>query len=628
MAIATIYGQTLGFALLYYDDNEFVFANSHVAPGLTASGIHWAFTDGPFGEWYPLAMLSHMLDCQIFGSSAWGHHLTSVLLHAAASIALFLVLWRMTTELWPSAAVVAILFAVHPQHVESVAWIAERRDVLSGLFFVLTLAAYLGYVRRGRWWPYYGLLLLLFALGLMAKAMLVTLPALLLLLDFWPLSRWGAAADTPDWTRSLTRPSLGRLLWEKVPLFALAVGDALITLRTHGIEGAALAWPARIGNAAVFYVTYLIQFFYPVDLAVYYPYPTGLLPAWQVIGSVAILAIASIAAVIARRRYPWFFVGWFWYLGMLLPVIGLSHVVAIATADRYMYLSGIGLCIGLVWGVARASARLPQRRAILTASAAVASLLLTAAAWRQTSFWHDDETLWRHALAVTSDNGQAETMLADALVRDNRFDDAIALYRQAELHPCTSAPFNNLGNILSSQGKLDEAIDQYRQGLKLSQTSSDLYANLGTALALQKQDGEARQSFERAVAINPQAMIAAAGIAPVCSPTREKPPKPASGWKRQSRSSQAIPPTGTIWPSCSSSKKLYDEAIEQLEAALTINHADVRAHLGLTAALATQGRFADALAHCRQALEIEPQNPLAIQYRDRLLSQGGETSPP
>ncbi|HEY1785868.1 MAG TPA: hypothetical protein VGG30_09980, partial [Pirellulales bacterium] len=209
LAIALIYGQTLSHGLLAYDDGTFVTDNPHVTAGLTAESVHWAFAEGPYGEWYPLAMLSHMLDCQLFGLEAWGHHLTNVLLHAATSIALFLVLWRMTEELWPSAFVAAV-FAVHPQHVESVAWVAERKDVLSGLFFVLTLSAYLSYVRHGRSLARYWLVVALFALSLLSKPMVVTLPPLLLLLDFWPLARFGAAGDTPRWTRTVARPGL---LW-------------------------------------------------------------------------------------------------------------------------------------------------------------------------------------------------------------------------------------------------------------------------------------------------------------------------------------------------------------------------------------------------------------------------------
>ena len=344
LAIGLIYGQTLGFEFLNYDDQGFVFANPHVTRGLTLDGIWWALTEGPFGEWYPLDPLSHMLDCQLFGLGAWGHHLTSVLLHAATSVALFLVWRRMTGELWPSAFVAAI-FAVHPQHVESVAWISERRDVLSGLFFMLTLAAYLGYVRHGRPLARYPLVVVLFALGLMAKPMLVTLPALFLLLDFWPLARAGSATDVPDWHPPTERPGTRRLILEKLPLVLLAAGDCLVTLRTHGAGGPWLPWSVRIGNAAVSCVTYVVHLFFPANLVAFYPYPVGGLPTWKVAGAIAILALVSTASVVYRRRFPYCFVGWFWYLGMLSPVLGLVSISDHAMADRYMYLPGIGLYV-------------------------------------------------------------------------------------------------------------------------------------------------------------------------------------------------------------------------------------------------------------------------------------------
>ncbi|HEY1786465.1 MAG TPA: hypothetical protein VGG30_12975, partial [Pirellulales bacterium] len=405
LAIGLIYGQTLGHNLLDYDDNGFVYDNAHVRAGLTSEGICWAFTEGPFGEWYPLDPLSHMLDCQLFGLRPWGHHLTNVLLHAATSVALFLVLWRMTAELWPSAFV-AVVFAVHPQHVESVAWVSERRDVLSGLFFALTLGAYLGYVRHGRSLGRYLLVVLLFALGLMAKPMLVTLPALLLLLDFWPLARIGAARHAPAWTAKIDRPGAVPLALEKLLLVALAAGDCLLTVRTHASGPQPLPWAVRAGNAAVACVNYIIQFFYPVDLAAFYPIPPGGPPIWKVAGAIAILAATSAAVVIWRRRCPYCFVGWFWYLGMLCPVLGLVEVADHAMADRYMYLPGIGLYIALAWGATRLAAGSLVGRWVLGVSAAMVTALLVGCATWQTSFWRDDETLWRHTLACTVDNSK------------------------------------------------------------------------------------------------------------------------------------------------------------------------------------------------------------------------------
>ncbi len=350
LATGIIYCQTLRHGFLNYDDNGYVFANPYVTSGLTGESAWWALTDGPYGEWYPLTMLSHMLDCELYGLNAGGHHLTNVLLHAATSIALFLILWRMTDDIWPSAFVAAV-FAVHPQHVESVAWVAERRDVLSGLFFVLALGAWLGYVRRGRPLGGYLLAAAMFVLGLMAKPMIVTLPPLLVLLDFWPLARLGAAGDTPRWTASVDRPGALKLVLEKLPLAALAAGVCAMTLRTHNAGGTPLAWPVRIGNAAVSCVTYVVQFFYPADLAACYPVQSAGPPPWQVAGAIAVLVAISAAAVIWRRQCPYVFVGWFWLLGMLSPVLGFVQVSDHSMADRYMYLPSIGLLIIAAWGL-------------------------------------------------------------------------------------------------------------------------------------------------------------------------------------------------------------------------------------------------------------------------------------
>ncbi len=367
LAIALVYGQTLAFPFLNYDDNVFVYESAPVPTGLNAKSIAWAFTNGPMGEWYPLSVMSHMLDAQLFGPGIWGHHLSGVLLHAATSIGLFLVLRSMTGELWPSAFASAV-FAVHPQHVESVAWIAERRDVLSGFFFVLTLAAYWGYIRRGRTLGRYLLVALLLSLGLMSKSMLVTVPPLLLLLDYWPLGRLGRAADLPEYVAALPRQSLVWLVVEKLPLLALSLADSVVTMATHlnDADSEMLTWSTRLANAPVAVATYLLQFFYPIDLAAFYPFPSGGHPAWKVGGAVALLAGLSGAAIAWRRQAPYLMVGWFWFLGMLAPVLGVITVASHAMADRYMYLPGIGLAIALAWGAAIGST--PGRGALVAGS--------------------------------------------------------------------------------------------------------------------------------------------------------------------------------------------------------------------------------------------------------------------
>ncbi len=367
LAVVLAFGQTVGHEFVNFDDNVYVYDNPQVRQGLTEQGIRWAFTTGHAGNWHPLTWLSHMLDCQLFGNQAGGHHLTNVLLHAATAIALFLVLWRMTGDLWPSVFVAGI-FAIHPLRVESVAWIAERKDVLSGLFFVLTIAAYVHYVRRPFSLGRYFLVAITLALGLMSKPMLVTTPFVLLLLDYWPLGRMAIgtlgmppASVTPVSTKTRRnnrtmheRPSLQWLIVEKLPLLALSVASCAATLaaQQEAMAGELIPLPWRLANALVSYVAYLGQLFYPVGLAILYVHPHDALPAVKVVVALLTLVGISVAVGVLRRKCPYLLVGWLWYLGMLVPVIGLVQVGEQAMADRYTYLPLIGPCIGLTWGAA------------------------------------------------------------------------------------------------------------------------------------------------------------------------------------------------------------------------------------------------------------------------------------
>ena len=351
-----VFGQTVRHEFINCDDDQYVYENPQVARGFTAQGIVWAFTHFHSANWHPLTWLSHMLDCQLYGlNHPGGHHLTNVLLHAASAILLFLVLRQMTGDLWPSAFVAA-LFAIHPLHVESVAWVAERKDVLSGLFFMLTLAAYVGYARRPFSLLRYLLVTVLFALGLMAKPMLVTLPFVLLLLDYWPLGRIGAAVPQSPQQARLPRQSslaLRRVLLEKLPWLVLTAASCVVTRfaqQTALVSTERLPLPSRIANALVSYVAYLGQFFYPVGLAVLYPYPQSTLPIWKIVGALLLLVGISLAVLACRRKCPYLLVGWLWYLGMLVPVIGLVQVGDQSMADRYTYLTQIGLYIALAWG--------------------------------------------------------------------------------------------------------------------------------------------------------------------------------------------------------------------------------------------------------------------------------------
>ncbi len=376
LAVVLVFGQTLRHAFVNYDDDRFVYENPQVTSGLTLHGVLWAFSDQGF-QWRPLTWVSHMIDWQLYGPGAGGHHATNVLLHAATTVLLFLFFWRMTGRIWPSA-LVAVLFAIHPLRVESVAWVTERKDTLSGLFFVLTLGVYLDYVRQPFSVERYLAVMVFFALGLLSKPMLVTLPLLLLLLDYWPLGRFAGSPGrllTPPSTPPVTPPHCngggdfpgdanssapppgrfslpGRLLVEKLPLFALVAVSCLMTVLSH-VKAVAPAERVpvslRLGNAVVSYVTYLRQFFFPTDLAALYPTADLDLPLWKVGSAILVLAAVTAAAWVGRRKYPYFLLGWLWYVGMLVPVIGLMQFGVFTHADRFTYLPQIGVYVALAW---------------------------------------------------------------------------------------------------------------------------------------------------------------------------------------------------------------------------------------------------------------------------------------
>jgi protein O-mannosyl-transferase len=589
--IAIIYGQTLRFGFLAHDDVSFVSGNPLVSPGLSAAGVKAAFVSGPMGQWHPLSIVSHMLDCQIYGLHAWGHHLTNLILHTMTSIGLFLVLRSMTGEIWPSA-LVATLLAVHPQHVESVAWIAERRDVLSGLFFVLTLAAYLGYVRHGCTLGRYLLLALVFTLGLMSKATLVTVPPLLLLLDYWPLGRFGQGAET---TGPAERKSLWWLAVEKLPLLALSVGDCVLTVVTQHPDDtiAQQGLIERLGTAAVAPVEYLRQAFFPADLAGFYPIPVGGYPAWRVACSIAVLVGITAAVIVWRRGCPYLLLGWFWFLGMLVPMLGLLTIAAHARADRYMYLPQIGLSIAVVWGVTRLAAGSVDGRYAFAGCAVLVTAALVGCAMVQTGYWRDDLRLWTHSLAVTGSNFNVEGALADALNHANRVDEAVEHYQRALEWGSNSKVTNNLGIALARQGKLEEAMPYFRRAIELDPRYGGPRANLGEALSHRGQLDQAIQQYLAAIELDPSAGL----------------------W--HFKVAELLAQQGNL-----------DEAIAHFQQALQIDPTQAIAHAELAAVLVRRGRIDDAIEHYRRALESEPSNTRLRQALDQLIDQRRTESNP
>jgi Flp pilus assembly protein TadD len=504
-----VFGQTLTHDFVNFDDHVYVYENPLVVRGLSTDGIIGAFTHAHARNWHPLTTLSHMLDCQLYGLKAGGHHLANVILHTISVVLLFLVLKQMTDGLWQSAFV-ATLFAIHPLHVESVSWIAERKDVLSAVFFMLTLAAYARYVRAPSARRYL-LVALLFAFGLMSKPMLVTVPFLLLLLDYWPLGRIGTR-------RSEVRRRLPTLVMEKIPLFALSALSCMATLFAQrqgptAIDQLPFLW--RLENAFVTYVTYVWQMLWPARLAVFYPHPNDRLPLLEVTGAIALLVGTTLVVISLRREKPYLVTGWFWYLGMLVPVIGLVQVGEQAHADRYTYLPQIGLYIMIAWTVSDVllvSTRL--RRALVAVIAAIAIGSLGACAFGQTAYWKNSETLWNHALAVTGENDVAHNNLGFLFLHRGELDKAISEFqtaldirsRNTQSHYSLGAALieSNLGNALAREQLWDAAIDHLQEAVRLRPDYADAYFNLGSVLFQQGKIDQAIAQWQKTLAIHPR----------------------------------------------------------------------------------------------------------------------------
>jgi tetratricopeptide (TPR) repeat protein len=607
LAIGAVYGQVYGHDFLNYDDPAYVTENGQVQQGLTGASVRWAFTTTAEANWHPLTWLSLQLDYQLWGLKASGYHLTSLLLHCASSLLLFGVLWRMTGAVWASAAVAA-LFAVHPLHVESVAWVAERKDVLSTLFWMLTLWAYVWYVESpglGR----YLLLLLAFALGLLAKPMLVTLPCVLLLLDYWPLGRWPSRAGP----RAV---SLRRLVGEKLVLFALAAASCVITAIVQRQGGTVVAlddlpFPLRLGNAVASYLGYIGHMLWPANLAVFYPHPREQLSLAKVLAAGALLGGISVAAYRLRRRQPYLLVGWLWYVGTLVPVVGLVQVGSQAMADRYTYVPLIGLFIMLAWGVpALLRTRWGFGTAVLASGTALVLAVCMVTTWGQVDYWRDSVTLWEHALSATDKNFITHYHLGGAYSRQGQLDRAVqqfeaslrlnpqfagahndlgaALVRQGKweqarqhfdaalkIDPDYFPAHRSLGVVLAEHGKVEEALLHDRAALRLRPDDGETHLNLGLALARQGKVDEAVPHYRAAVEGNPNSADARYNLGVALARQRH-----------------------------------WEEARDQFVAALRIDPNHFRAHHQLGEVLGTLGQRGDAVASCRRAVELQPSGVL------------------
>ncbi|MEI7534484.1 MAG: hypothetical protein WCK57_08950 [Verrucomicrobiae bacterium] len=500
LALGTLalYWPTIHHPFFALDDNLYVTANLQVQAGLTWAGVKWAFTNTAASNWHPLTWLSHMLDCQCYGLNPAGHHLTNIFFHLATVLLLFKWLHNATTAVWPSA-LVAALFAWHPLHVESVAWVAERKDVLSAFFWMLTLLAYSRYVKRQNSTNYL-LVLLLFLCGLMAKPMLVTLPFVLLLADFWPLNRL-----TPE---TFSKKHIARLLLEKIPFLALSLTVSVVNFLAQKGGGATwsadiLPWPVRLANALVSYVRYISKTFWPVDLAVIYPYERHW-PLWFVFVAGMLLLAGSALVILRLRQNPFLFFGWFYFIGTLVPTIGLVQVGAQAMADRYLYLPSIGLFIVIVWGANELLKAQPHQKNIATFAGIIglgACLMLTS---RQLAYWQNSVKLFVHTVEVTSDNYTADAYLGSALEAAGLSDAALPFYFESvRITPYFPFAQWNLGMALFRKNRIPEACEHLAAAAKMTPNDPVIQCYYGKALAADGKLTAADAQFFKALQLKP-----------------------------------------------------------------------------------------------------------------------------
>jgi Flp pilus assembly protein TadD len=506
VSILCVYWQVRNYPFINYDSRKYVTENHYVKAGLTSKSMAWSFTAVRASNWHPLTWLSHMLDSQLYGMNPGRHHLTNVLFHILNTLLLFFVLKRMTGALWRSGFVAA-LFALHPLHVESVAWVAERKDVLSTLFWMLTLWSYTRYVERSNFYRYL-LVLLLFSFGLMAKPMLVTLPFVLLLLDYWPLRRFQLGLPGDRNNPQQKHFNFG-LIREKIPLFFLSAASCIVTYIVQKSGGAvnslvAIPFESRIANAVVSYVGYIVKMILPHNLAVFYPYPK-FIPLWKVAGAGFLLVIVSAVVFRMKRTKPYLAVGWLWYIGTLVPMIGLVQVGLQAMADRYTYVSLIGLFIIIAWGIPDIVSKWRYKRIGLVATIAITLSILIITTRLQIRYWSSSTNLFEHALDVTVDNSVAHVNLGEALAKQGKTDAAVRHYFDAlRLKPDLVIPHLNLGVALRGQGKLIEAVDHFSTALQIKPDCAEAYYELGVTLEKQGHFDAAVRHYSRALRIKPE----------------------------------------------------------------------------------------------------------------------------
>jgi tetratricopeptide (TPR) repeat protein len=602
LTTVTTYYPVHDFSFVQYDDPDYIL-NPHVRVGITRDSLRWAFASGESSNWFPVTRLSHLIDAHLFGLESGWHHLTSLILHAVSVLLLFAFFQRSTGTIW-RGALVALLFAIHPLHVESVAWIAERKDVLSALFWFLTLLTYVRYAKHATLQNYL-LVILSFVFALMSKPMVVTLPFVLILLDHWPLNR--------------------RALREKVPFFFLSAIGSVVAFYTQKNSGALEMIHApiitRIANAIVTYDVYITKMFWPTNLAVLYPYPSAI-PLWQSASAALVLIGITALSISHLRDRPYLFLGWFWYLGTLVPVIGIVQIGLQSHADRYTYIPMIGLFIMLSWGAADLAACWPSMRPVLIAATAIVCVLLIATTEIQLEYWRNSETLYRRAIAVTENNETMHYGLAVVLEHNsNRIPEAIAEYRAAlAANPNYWEAHDNLATLLAGAGQSSEAIEHYRAALTIRPNSAQLHNNLAAALArLPSRQQEAIDQFRQAIVIQPNFVEAHTGLAEVLAAIPGRLPDAIAQYETALHTEPSSPELHTnLAVLLARDPARIPEAIAQCEDALRIQPSFVGAHytLGMIF-LGIPGRSAEAISHLEIALRSRA-NPQLQQLVDRL----------
>ncbi len=635
LTVLAVFLPVIRHEFICYDDNGYVTQNRWLKAGFTWANIGHAFRTTEIAYWHPLTWMSHMLDVELFGLQAWGHHLTSTLFHAANALLVFVVLRKMTGAVWRSWFIAA-LFGLHPLHVESVAWVAERKDVLSTFFWLLAVWSYVHWTQqkaaqRPRAQVFYALSLLSFAAGLMSKPMVVTLPCLLLLLDYWPLNRWGRKAGGAG------AAPLGQLLLEKIPFLILSVADSIVTVGAQADLGtlqtvAHYPLTTRVLNALVSYYGYLEKCFYPVKLAVFYPYPIGQ-PVGPVLVAVVVLAGLSIVAAAGYRKRPYLLAGWLWYLGTLVPVIGLVQVGGQAMADRYSYVPLVGIFIILAWGAEEVTRGWTRRALLLVPAAGAALAALTGLTCRQLTYWQDNPALFGHALAVTENNWCAHSCLGYHYAQSpSRLDEAVAEYRETvRLAPSLVDGHYSLGALLARKpGGLDEAVTEFQTALRLDPRHVQAHVGLGQALVrIPGRLADAVAVCEDALRLDPDSSGAHISLAYALALAPERLTEAAvqyrAALKLEPDSASVHYSFGTVLARMPVG---LAEAVSEYQTALRINPRYVEAHIALGMALARiPGRLPEAITEYEAALRLEPDNPVAhINLGDALAQLPGRLS--